>query len=115
MFLNWRKRFAGVDEPASRHGPILEEASMPETCNTSGVSRRTVLLAAAGAAPLLALTGGQAQAKIAQTAVHYQATPKDGKQCDGCNFFMAPNGCKLVDGEIAPTGWCALWAKKAPA
>jgi hypothetical protein len=64
---------------------------------------------------LLALTGGQAQAKIAQTAVHYQATPKDGKQCDGCNFFVAPNGCKLVDGEIAPTGWCALWAKKAPA
>ena len=31
---------------------------MRETCNTSGVSRRTVLLAAAGAAPLLALTGG---------------------------------------------------------
>jgi hypothetical protein len=26
---------------------------------------------------------------------------------------MAPNGCKLVDGEIAPTGWCALWVKKA--
>ena len=56
---------------------------MRETCNTSGVSRRTVLLAAAGAAPLLALTGEQAQAKIAQTAVHYQATPKDEKQCDG--------------------------------
>ena len=88
---------------------------MRETCNTSGISRRTVLLATAGAAPLLALTGGQARAKIAQTAVHYQATPKDGKQCDGCNFFMAPNGCKLVDGDIAPTGWCALWVKKAPA
>ena len=88
---------------------------MRETCNTSGVNRRTVLLAAAGAAPLLALTGGQAQAKIAQTAVHYQTTPKDGKQCDSCNFFMAPNGCKLVDGEIAATGWCALWAKKASA
>ena len=54
---------------------------MRETCNTAGVSRRTVLLAAAGAAPLLALTGGQAQAKIAQTAVHYQTSPKDGKQC----------------------------------
>jgi hypothetical protein len=91
--------------------PSSEEALMRETCNTSGVSRRTVLLAA----PLLALTGGQAQAKIAQAAVHYQATPKDGKQCDGCNFFMAPNGCKLVDGDIAAAGWCALWAKKAPA
>ena len=88
---------------------------MRETCNTSGVSRRTILLAAAGAAPLVALTGGQAQAKIAQTAVHYQTTPKDDHQCDGCNFFMAPSSCKLVDGDITPTGLCALWVKKAPA
>ena len=88
---------------------------MRETSNTSGVNRRTVLLAAAGAAPLLALAGGQAEAKIAEAAVHYQATPKDDRQCDGCNFFIAPNSCKMVDGEIAPTGWCALWVKKAPA
>jgi hypothetical protein len=85
---------------------------MRETCNTSGVSRRTVLFAAAGAAPLLALTGGQAQAKIAQTAVKYQATPKDDHQCDGCVQWVAPNSCKLVDGEISPTGWCSLWVKK---
>ena len=58
---------------------------MSENCNKSGVSRRTVLFAAAGAAPLLTLTGGQAQDKIAQTAVHYQATPKDDHQCDGLN------------------------------
>ena len=113
MFLNCAERFAWQAGPLRESS--TEEALMPESCNTSGVSRRTVLLAAAGSAPLLALTGGQAQAKIAQTAVHYQTSPKDGKQCDGCNFFMAPNGCKLVDGEIAPTGWCALWAKKAPA
>ena len=115
MFLNWRSGSLGSASPLHEVIPSTEGAFMAETRNTSAVSRRTVLLAAAGAAPLLGLTGGQAQAKIAQTAVHYQATPKDGKQCDGCNFFMAPNGCKLVDGEIAPTGWCALWAKKAPA
>lgn len=86
---------------------------MGETCKNSGLSRRTVLFAAAGAAPLLTLMGGEAQAKIAQAAVHYQAQPKDGKQCDACNFFIAPNSCKLVDGDIAPTGWCALWVKKA--
>jgi hypothetical protein len=88
---------------------------MSETCNTSGVNRRTVLLAAAGAAPLLALTGGQAQAKIAQAGVKYQTTPNDGKQCSGCNFFVEPNSCKMVEGEIVPTGWCALWVKKAGA
>ena len=86
---------------------------MSEFCNNnSGVSRRSVLLAAAGAAPLLALTGGEAQAKLAMTAVKYQPDPKDGKQCDGCNFFVAPNSCKMVDGDIAPTGWCLLWVKK---
>jgi hypothetical protein len=76
------------------------------------VSRRTVLIAAACAAPALALTTRAAQAKMAQAAVRYQATPKDGHQCDGCAFFIAPNACKMVDGTIAPTGWCALWAAK---
>ncbi len=88
---------------------------MRETNEKPGVSRRAVLIAAAGAAPLLALTAGEAQAKIAQSAVHYQTTPRDGHQCDGCVQFVAPNSCKLVDGEIAPTGWCALWVKKPAA
>jgi hypothetical protein len=85
---------------------------MRETSVKPGVNRRTVLIAAAGAAPLLALTGGAAEAKIAQTAVKYQTEPKDGHQCDGCVQFVAPNACKLVDGEISPTGWCSLWVKK---
>ena len=87
---------------------------MRETCDKFGVSRRTILFAAAGAAPLLALMSDEAQAKLAQTAVKYQKEPgKEGHQCDGCNFFIAPNGCKMVDGDIAPTGWCLLWVKKA--
>ena len=85
---------------------------MNETRNASGVTRRTVLFAAAGAAPLVVLTGGEAQAKLAQAAVKYQTTPKDGHQCDGCAQFDAPNSCKLVDGDISPTGWCLLWVKK---
>lgn len=78
------------------------------------VNRRTILLAAAGAAPLLAIGANSAKAAgLPQTAVAYQASPKDGHQCDGCNFFVAPNACKSVAGEIAPTGWCKLWVKKA--
>ena len=90
----------------------VSEALMGECSSNAGVSRRTVLLAAAGSAPLIALTASEAQAKLAQTAVKYQADPKDGKQCDGCNFFVAPNSCKMVDGDIAATGWCSLWVKK---
>ena len=77
-----------------------------------GVSRRTVLVAAAAAVPALALMTSGAEAKMTQAATKYQATPKDGKQCDQCNFFVAPNACKMVDGDIAPTGYCVLWAKK---
>jgi hypothetical protein len=76
-------------------------------------NRRTVLIAAGATAPLLALMSSGAEAKMAQSSVKYQATPKDGKQCDGCNLFVAPNGCKSVAGDIAPSGWCALWVKKA--
>ena len=77
-----------------------------------GVSRRTILIGA-GALPLVTLGATGAQAKMAQNAVRYQDTPKDGKQCSGCNLFIAPDACKTVDGKIAPTGWCALWVKKA--
>jgi hypothetical protein len=86
---------------------------MSDQIKSGIVSRRTVLIAAAGAAPLLTLMGGSAEAKMAQNAVKYQASPKDGKQCDGCNLFVVPNSCKSVAGDISPSGWCALWVKKA--
>jgi hypothetical protein len=87
---------------------------MSNPTRSACVSRRTVLIAAAGAAPLLAMSAtGARAAKLAQSAVRYQETPKDGKQCDNCNLFVAPNACKSVDGTISPKGWCALWVKKA--
>ena len=85
---------------------------MDDQSKPAWASRRTVLIAAAGAAPLLALMSGSAEAKMAQTAVRYQDSPKDGKQCDGCKLFIAPNACKSVAGDISPKGWCALWVKK---
>jgi hypothetical protein len=85
---------------------------MSEQSKSACVSRRTVLIAAAAAAPLLALVSGSAEAKMAQSAVKYQDSPKDGKQCDGCKLFIAPNACKSVNGDISPKGWCALWVKK---
>ena len=87
---------------------------MSEQTKSGCMSRRTVLLATAGAAPLLVVgaTGAQA-AKLSQTAARYQDSPKDGKTCSGCNLFVPPNACKSVDGKISPNGWCALWVKKA--
>ena len=78
-------------------------------------SRRALIRKAACAIGGIAaaMAASPAQAKMSQKVAQYQATPKDGKQCDGCNLFVAPNGCKSVAGDIAPSGWCALWVKKA--
>ena len=87
---------------------------MSEQTKSDGVSRRTILIGAAGAVPLLALgTTGAEAAKLSQSAARYQATPKDSKQCSNCNLFLPPNACKSVDGTISPSGWCVLWVKKA--
>lgn len=80
-------------------------------------SRRNVLksglgiVAAAGAA-LAAPRPAAAQEKLAQNIVQYQATPKDGHQCNTCVNWEAPNACKIVAGEIHPTGWCVAYAPK---
>lgn len=86
---------------------------MNDHAKATHVSRRTLLIGATGAIPLIALGATGAKAKMAQNAVRYQNSPKDGKQCSGCNLFVAPNACKTVDGAISPSGWCALWVKKA--
>lgn len=82
--------------------------------NVTVIDRRRIIRAIIATAPLIALSGNRAQAaKLPQKAVRYQDSPKDGKRCDGCNLFVAPNACKSVDGTIAPAGWCSLWVKKA--
>jgi hypothetical protein len=81
----------------------------------SEVSRRTVLIVGAGAAPFLAriTRTADAAAKIPQSTAHYQPSPKNGQDCDDCVNFVSPSGCKLVDGSISPKGWCRLWVKRA--
>jgi hypothetical protein len=80
------------------------------------ISRRVVLtgtaLALGAVASAAAATRASAQQKVSQADAKYQTQPKDGQQCDGCAQFQAPNACKLVDGNISPTGWCTLFAAK---
>ena len=58
---------------------------MDDLREVTGVSRRTVLIAAAGAAPLLAIMSAGAGVKVSQSSVHYQPTPKDGQDCGHCS------------------------------
>jgi len=86
---------------------------MREKLGQQKFNRRRVLISLISSAPLAALSAGGAEAvaKVAQRAAQYQPTPKGGQACAGCNFFTAPNQCKLVAGEISPSGWCRLWTK----
>jgi hypothetical protein len=85
--------------------------------NYRRMSRRAVLRSAAlslGAATATAVVSQTAaQQKISQADAKYQATPKGDLHCDGCVNFQPPNGCKFVQGEISPNGWCQLFVPKA--
>jgi hypothetical protein len=87
---------------------------MREMLGQQKFNRRRVLVSLIGSAPFAALSlgGAKAAAKVAQKAAQYQQTPKGGQACAGCNSFIAPSQCKLVAGEISPSGWCRLWTKK---
>jgi hypothetical protein len=81
-----------------------------------GVTRRAVLSgggSCAGAATLLALgITGAAAAKLSQTAVAYQTSPKGNLKCETCAVFQSPDACQLVDGTISAEGWCKVYRPK---
>jgi len=79
---------------------------------SNALSRRTVLIAAAGAAPLLAFGGAKA-GTLSMDSVNYQFSAKDGKHCALCKYFQAPNSCQMVAGKIDPNGYCKLFSAKA--
>ncbi len=81
------------------------------------VTRRGFLHTAAiggGAMLGVGLTASPAAAssKMPQKAVKYQSTPKGNARCDNCALWQPPHSCKLVDGVIAPSGWCVLYKAK---
>jgi anaerobic selenocysteine-containing dehydrogenase len=91
---------------------------MPNIDRISGrqVSRRDFLnIATVGTGAVLAigLTSSPAQAKVPQKVVNYQSTPKGKQSCATCGLFVPQTQCKLVDGTVAPQGWCSLYQPKA--
>ena len=59
-----------------------------------------------------AMAATPAQAKMSQKVAEYQATAKNGESCANCALYRAPSSCTLIDGAVAPTGWCRFYAKK---
>jgi hypothetical protein len=85
--------------------------------STTEFSRRSVLQQFATAAGTVAMLDASAnraaaQAKLAKKDVDYQGQPKGNQRCDNCINFEAPSGCKVVDGQVSPQGWCIAYAPK---
>lgn len=90
---------------------------------TKGSSRRgfikTVAIAAATAAGQNVAAKAedykpQAQKKLTQAAAHYQDHPQGNQLCGSCPYFIAPNSCVAVEGEISPAGWCPIYTTFSP-
>lgn len=69
------------------------------------------LAGAALVAAVIPVRDARAQQKLAKSVMQYQDTPKDGQRCDECVYWKAPNACGLVEGVIAPAGWCTAYNK----
>jgi hypothetical protein len=90
---------------------------MRVTMSTTEFSRRLVLqqfATAAGTAALLGVSANHAaaQAKLAKKDVDYQEQPKGTQRCDNCFNFEARSGCKVVEGQVSPQGWCKAYAPR---
>jgi len=59
--------------------------------------------------PLLAIAARAAD-KMTRKQAEYQDTPNGIYSCGLCSLFEAPNGCKVVEGEVSKDGWCKAFA-----
>jgi len=80
------------------------------------VSRRVLLTGTAAmlgaAAATMVVPKAAAEQKLSPDSAQYQNAPKGGQRCDGCTNFQAPNACKIVQGDVSPSGWCQYFAPK---
>ena len=92
-----------------------ESITNSATNDCQRISRRVVLtgtaLAVGATAAVRVVSPATAQEKMSQADAKYQGTPKGDQRCDGCMLFP-PNACKVVQGEISPSGRCQLFVKK---
>lgn len=73
---------------------------------------RRFFLSGASTISVLGLRSRSARAaKVSQSTVSYQGSPKGDQRCGTCKQFEPPSACRLIDGKISPQGWCKLWAK----
>jgi len=75
------------------------------------LSRRRLITGTLGGTALaMAMPrGARAQQKWSRADALYQDHPKDGFSCAFCTLFVKPRGCKVIEGDIDPKGWCKFF------
>lgn len=80
------------------------------------ISRRDFLFATAAGGGAIAACGFSSSpanaAKMSPKAMSYRPNPNGKQRCDNCANFQPPTACSVVDGTIAPSGWCILYRAK---
>ena len=92
----------------------MNKTSEPELCRRSIL--RGLVLAAFGTVTIAMTNGGNraaaAEGKATQKAVEYHEKAEGSANCSNCKYFKPPTACNIVEGDIAPTGWCNKYDKK---
>jgi hypothetical protein len=52
----------------------------------------------------------RAAEKMSKQEAEYQDKPKDIRMCATCTLYVRPHSCKVVEGDISPSGWCKAFA-----
>jgi hypothetical protein len=73
------------------------------------LTRRELITGALGLGAAVPARAEERQATVSRIAAAYQNTPKGLFSCAACTFFIQPRSCKVVSGDISPTGWCKLF------
>jgi hypothetical protein len=79
-------------------------------CNM--LSRRHIIgtvARAIAATPFVAIAA-RGSDKMTRKQAEYRDTPNGIYSCGLCSLFEAPNGCKVVEGEVSKDGWCRAFA-----
>jgi hypothetical protein len=78
----------------------------------NGSRRRLIgaLMKGVSAVLLLRIPPSSASDKMTKAQAEYQDTPQGLYSCAMCTLFIAPNACKVVEGEISRDGWCKAFA-----
>jgi hypothetical protein len=56
----------------------------------------------------------QDQKKLTQAAAQYQSDSRENQSCGNCPYFVFPNSCVVVEGEISAFGWCPMYTTFSP-